>query len=124
MAAGRSQLDELDEEGPAPTLHYGRRVLEGHRVVGPPAVDLRTTEIDGRLVVFNPANQQVLVLNETATAIWALADGSRDVTALVSALAAAYDADPATVEAGVHEALARFAQAGALEFADDGDRER
>jgi hypothetical protein len=98
-------------------------VLEGHRIVGPPAADLRTTEIDGRLVVFNPSNQQVLVLNETATAIWALADGSRDISALVSTLSAAYDADLATVQVGVQEALARFVQAGALQVADDGDRE-
>ena len=54
---------------------------------------LEVTESDDGLVVFDPATEFVHHLNPTAAVIFDLCDGSRDVEAIASILAAAFDLD-------------------------------
>jgi hypothetical protein len=82
--------------------------------VGPPAADVHTEEIDGRLAVYAPRTQRILYLNETATRVLQLCDGTRtdrDVTAM---LAAAYGQGVDVVEPEVRRLLRRLRAAGVL----------
>jgi len=59
-------------------------------LVGPPAPGVSWQELDGRIVVFNAATGRAAALNETAAAVWQLADGVRTEAAVIDALGAAY----------------------------------
>jgi hypothetical protein len=59
-------------------------------VVGPPAPDVSWQELDGRIVVFKAATGRAAALNETAAAVWQLADGRRTEADVIEVLGAAY----------------------------------
>ena len=59
-------------------------------VVGPWAAGAVAETIEGRTAVFLPAAEQILYLNETATTILALCDGTRTEDEIVHATARAY----------------------------------
>jgi hypothetical protein len=65
--------------------------------VGPQSEDLTVTELDGCINVYNPVTQRAVLLNETATAIWHLIDGTRGIEAITRALAVRYDVSAADI---------------------------
>ena len=52
---------------------------------------MEVTELDGRVSLFDPATDEVLVLNETASEVWRLADGTLTIDGIVGRLAPIFD---------------------------------
>jgi hypothetical protein len=71
----------------------------------PAASGLTTVEVDGCVSLFNAATQRAVMLNETATEVWRLVDGTRDAEAIVRSVADQYGLDPATIRADVVGAI-------------------
>lgn len=82
--------------------------------VGPPAPGVRWQDLDDRVVAFNPATGRAAALNETATQIWKLADGTRDEREIVADLAQLYEVEPATIDAEVLAAIGQLRAEGLL----------
>lgn len=68
--------------------------------------DLTTVEIDGEISTYHPGTDRVVMLNTTASDVFALCDGTLDETGIAELLAGAYRADPGEVAAGVRAAVA------------------
>lgn len=66
-------------------------------------------DLDGHIVVFNPATKHAVALNETAAAIWLLIDGIRDEAAIAAELCARYDVDALEAHNAVAMTIAQFA---------------
>ena len=71
-------------------------------------------ELDGELLLFNPADARVIALNQTAALVWNLCDGSRTVEEIGSLIAAAYPEATAEIPGDVAEVVSLFARHGAL----------
>ncbi len=65
----------------------------GAAKVGPPSPQVVETEVDGRISVYDPETEQVTMLNETASDVWRLRDGTQSLEEMVEALARAYGVD-------------------------------
>jgi hypothetical protein len=70
------------------------------------AADLTTVEIDGELSTYHPGTDRVVMLNVTASDVFALCDGSLDEDGIARLLTGAYRADPDEVADGVRSAVA------------------
>lgn len=73
-----------------------------------------STEIEGRISILNPLTDRVLMLNETASDIWRLADGEHSLEELIGLLAHAYGVDRAAIRPEVEEAVATLRAEGFL----------
>lgn len=87
--------------------------------VGPPVATAVFTEIEGRISVLNPQTDRVLMLNETASDIWRLADGEHSLEEVVGLLAQAYGVDRATIRPEVEGAVATLRAEGFLPPVDE-----
>lgn len=67
--------------------------------------DLTTVEIDGEVSTYHPDTDRVVMLNATATDVFALCDGTMDEAEITQLLAGAYRADAETVSQGVRDAV-------------------
>jgi hypothetical protein len=74
-------------------------------LLAPAASGLTAVEVDGCVSVFNAATQRAVMLNETASDVWRLVDGTRDAEAIVRSVAEHYGLDPATIRADVVGAI-------------------
>ena len=83
-------------------------------LVCPPIDAVREVEVDGCLSLYRRDVDRVLVLNETASDVWRLADGTLHDDEIVALLAAAYGLEPGTIDAEVRSTLARLVQEGFL----------
>ncbi|MGF1646683.1 MAG: PqqD family protein [Kineosporiaceae bacterium] len=70
------------------------------------AADLTTVEIDGEISTYHPGTDRVVMLNVTASDVFALCDGTLDEDGIAELLAGAYRADLDEVTAGVRSAVA------------------
>jgi hypothetical protein len=78
-------------------------------------------ELAGESLLFNEATRKTIYLNEAASAIWKLCDGTRSVEELVALLEQAYS-DPTHDFAGdVHAALASLFAEGVLKWIEVGE---
>jgi hypothetical protein len=77
-----------------------------------PAV--RVEDLGDEVCLYRPADHLVLVLNETASQVWRLADGRTPVTDILGALADAYNAQPDDLRQDVYSALADLQERGFL----------
>jgi pyrroloquinoline quinone biosynthesis protein D len=75
-----------------------------------PGVRLHHDQARGRWVLLAP--ERMLVLEDTALDVLRLVDGSRDVAAIVAALAVQFAAPEADIEADVREMLADLGTRG------------
>lgn len=72
-----------------------------------PSEDVVAREIEGELIIIplvagiGDLEDELFTLNETGKAIWDRLDGAADLGAIVSALAAAYDAPATEIERDV-----------------------
>ncbi len=72
--------------------------------------------LDGELLLFNPASDQILQTNQSGALVWQLCDGRRTVADITAVLAAAYPAAAAAITADVPDILAAFASHGAIRW--------
>lgn len=82
--------------------------------VGPPASKVLETEVEGEISLYNPANEQVTILNGTASDVWLLCDGEHTQDEIVSLLASSYEVDEDGIRDEVAEAIEEFQKAGLL----------
>lgn len=107
----------------APTrLYDGRRICvpEGEILseaskVGPPATHVIETEIEGDISLYDPSNEQVTVLNGTASDVWALCDGQHGVEDIKRLLAASYGTTESAISDDVERTIESFQKAGLLQ---------
>ena len=76
------------------------------------AANFTEAAIDDEVILMRLDNGELLSLAETAAAVWRLIDGSRDRDALVTALAAEFDADQQLIARDVGELLQQLKEAG------------
>jgi Coenzyme PQQ synthesis protein D (PqqD) len=69
---------------------------------------------DGRPIVRDAHGAAVLVLNDTAAALWELCDGSTSMEEMVMAICDLSSISPTRARADVEATLARFQQGGVL----------
>ena len=79
-----------------------------------PAERVRSRRLEHEAVVVLPDKGEVKVLNEVGAQIWMLADGSRTVRDIVTALCAEFEASPVVVEADTLKFLAELQQKGLI----------
>lgn len=77
--------------------------------------DVLFRQVDDEWVVFDPAANELHVLNLPAAIIWSHCDGELDVEQIADRLRDAFDVQPDRALADVQSALARFRAAGLLE---------
>jgi hypothetical protein len=70
--------------------------------------------LDDEAVLVHPVQGKVRVLNPVGARVWELVDGQRTVAAIIEAIAAEYQADPARVEIDVTAFCVDLAQRGVL----------
>jgi coenzyme PQQ biosynthesis protein PqqD len=79
-----------------------------------PAEHVRGRHLEHEAVVVLPDQGEVKVLNEVGAQIWALADGSRSVRDIITALCAEFEAPSAVIEADTLKFLAQLQQKGLI----------
>lgn len=72
--------------------------------------------IDNELLLFHPAQSQIMYCNETASVIWQLCDGQHTTQDIVALLAAAYPEAAEVMPGDVETTLQQFSQHGAIEW--------
>jgi hypothetical protein len=83
--------------------------------VGPRREGLTAIDVDGHVSIYNPETRQVVSLNATATAVWALSTGELDLDQVTEALAGSYQVDPQIIRDDVLAAVAQLRQHGLFE---------
>lgn len=83
--------------------------------VGPPSPKILETEIDGEISLYNPTNEQVTVLNGTASDVWLLCDGEHSQDEIVALLARSYQVEEDGIRDEVANTLEDFHDAGLLD---------
>ena len=86
------------------------QILDRAMVVARGAV---AREIDGNFTIYDKENDSVMVLNDSASAIWRLCDG-RTGSAIVDELAHHYEANRHEIERDVEAVLERLMTSGLL----------
>lgn len=87
-------------------------VLDG--TIGPPLPGVTEVEVGGRVNLYAPATAQAVLLNDTASDVWRLVDGTSTGRDIVALLAGSYRVPAASIEADVLAALRRFVEAGLI----------
>ena len=72
--------------------------------------------LDNELLLFHPAQAQIMYCNETASVIWQLCDGQHTTQEIVALLAAAYPEAAEIMAGDVETTLQQFSQHGAIEW--------
>jgi hypothetical protein len=83
-------------------------------LVSPPADSVREVEVEGCLSLYRRDVDRVVVLNETASDVWRLADGTLHDDEIVELLATAYGVSADAIGDEVRATLARLVQEGFL----------
>lgn len=80
-----------------------------------PAPGVCVAVLDDQAVLYDVASARPVLLNLTASAVWAELDGQRTVAQIADELARRFGAEPTTVAGDVLLALSSFEQLGLLE---------
>jgi pyrroloquinoline quinone biosynthesis protein D len=83
---------------------------------------LMAEEMDGECLLYRRGKHQAVYLNETATVIWKLCDGTRTVAEIVDLLAEKYPESREQIGADVSEALDLLVQQGIIALGQAGPR--
>jgi pyrroloquinoline quinone biosynthesis protein D len=78
-------------------------------------------EMEGECLLYRSGRHWLVHLNETATVIWKLCDGSRTVEDIVTLLAREYPASRAEIETDVNEAVSMLIRQRVIEIVTDAD---
>lgn len=71
-------------------------------------------DIDGRVSAYAPGAEEVVFLNETASQVWRLLDGTRDLDELVREISTGYDVQPADIKDDVARTVQSLVEAGLI----------
>lgn len=88
-------------------------------VVGPPESNVTEVEVDGRACLLSPLNHDVVVLNQSASDVWYLCDGTESVLQITERLARAYGVTANEISADVEAAVRSFRAAGLIPVSDN-----
>ena len=80
--------------------------------------DYHVETLDNEILLYLPVNTKALHLNEAASLIWTLCDGTRTSAEIVEILSEAFPEQAATIGAEVEATLRDFVEQGALEPED------
>jgi hypothetical protein len=75
-------------------------------------------DIAGEVVIVGEEDHTVRMLNKTASAIWSLADGTRDLDDIASAICEAFDVTGEEARADVEGFCSELVEAGLLTLSD------
>lgn len=78
--------------------------------------DYRLERLDRELLLYHPAKTKALHLNETASIIWTLCDGTRTIAEIVALLREGFPDQADVIAEEVESSLRLFAEHGAVEF--------
>jgi hypothetical protein len=81
---------------------------------GPRTPGTTEVELDGRVSVYSPLTNDVVMLNDTASSIWRLVDDRSTFEEILDALALAYGTPAETMAHDVAAMLRSFAEAGLI----------
>ena len=73
-------------------------------------------EMDDETLIYRSPSETAIYLNETATVIWKLCDGTRTVQGIVDVLADAFPESASEIGADVREAIDELVSQGVLAF--------
>lgn len=83
-------------------------------LVGPPSDGVTEVEVEGAAYLHSVETNDVVVLNQTASDVWFLCDGSSSAQEIVDRLAQAYDLPQEQIKDDVLTTIASFRRAGLL----------
>jgi hypothetical protein len=83
--------------------------------LGPPRAQCTVIELDGRFSVYSSESHTVYTLNDSASAVWSLLDGTRTLDEVVACLAETYGTDPLELRTDVEQLVADFVEDRLLE---------
>jgi len=78
--------------------------------------EYRLEQMDNELLLYHPAETQVMYCNETASLIWQLCDGQRTRKEIVALLVEAYPDGAERIAGDVQLTLEQFLTHGAIEY--------
>jgi hypothetical protein len=81
-----------------------------------PRPDYRLETLDDEILLYHPAQTKVLYLNETASLIWKLCDGTRSPEEITELLQDAFPEQASTMRDEVEATLRSFVEHGAIEL--------
>ena len=83
--------------------------------IGPPAAHILETELGEEISLYDPTNENVVILNQTAADIWRLSDGEADLDEIVQLLATVYGVEAERIRGEVESVVADFYEQSLLE---------
>ena len=78
--------------------------------------DYRLAKLDNEILLYHPGRTTVLYLNETASLIWKLCDGSRTTVEITEILEEAFPEQTGQIGDEVKATLRTFVEQDAMEF--------
>ncbi len=78
--------------------------------------DYRLEELDGELLIYHPAETNVVYCNQTASLIWHLCDGTRTTAEISTLLSDAFPDAAASIPADVDATLRTLIQEHVIEW--------
>lgn len=78
------------------------------------------SEVDGRISLFDPQTQEVSMLNDTASDVWRLCDGTSTLDQVIELMAKAYGVEPDAIGDEVKATVKTFHDKGLLTGGDAG----
>ena len=76
----------------------------------------RLEDFGDEVVLYDPVATRVVYLNDTASLIWRLCDGQRNISEIKSLLQEGYPAASDQIEEDLHATLRQFVSSGVAEF--------
>ena len=88
--------------------------MSGDKRVGPPVPQILETDVDGEISLYDPTNENVTILNGTASDVWLLCDGQHSAEEIVDLLASSYGVDADQIRDEVTRTIEEFVETGLL----------
>jgi coenzyme PQQ biosynthesis protein PqqD len=90
--------------------------MEREKLVPKQKSDFQLEQMDNEILLYHPGQTKTIYLNETASLIWQLCDGSRTVGEIAQLLKDAFPDGAESMEGDIEKALAGFEEHGAIEY--------
>lgn len=88
--------------------------MSSDKRIGPPVPQILETEVDGEISLYDPENENVTILNDTASDVWLLCDGEHSAEEIVNLLASSYGVNADQIRDEVTRTIDEFVEAGLL----------